>query len=59
MSKMGNLFIRAQECPHIRHKRAGDEYYDLCEINDKYCLLESELKCPYYEEIKEEDARNN
>ena len=62
MSKMGNLLVRAQECPHIMRKSVYDSErddaysYDLCKINSKFCLLESELKCPYFEEIKEEWA---
>jgi len=57
---MGNLLVHAQECPHIRRRSAYDPErdesysYDLCDIDDKFCLLESELKCPYFEEIKEE-----
>jgi len=42
------------ECPHIKRKYAGDESVDLCEINDKLCLLEEGLKCEYWDEIQKE-----
>jgi len=60
MSKMSNLMVRAQECPCIRRRAVRDpkgdklHTFDLCEINDKYCLLETDLKCPEFEEIKRE-----
>ena len=41
-------------CPEVRHKRAGDEYYDICDLNGKHCLIEHGLKCEYYEEYLKE-----
>ena len=39
------------ECPEVRHKRAGDEYYDICDLNGKHCLVEHGLyHCDYFEE---------
>ena len=39
------------DCPDVRHKRAGDETYDICGLNDKGCLLEAGLECEYYNEF--------
>ena len=39
-------------CPHIIRKLAGDETYDICEINTKFCLLESG-ECDTWNEVKE------
>ena len=41
-------------CPEVRHKRAEDEYYDICDLNGKHCLIEHGLKCDYYEEYLKE-----
>ena len=52
------IFLTAydeRECPEARHKRAGDEVYDICNLNDKICLLVSGDKCEYFEEYLEED----
>ena len=38
------------ECPEVRHRRAGDESYDICDLNTKACLIEHGLyRCDYYE----------
>ena len=43
------------ECPEVRRKRAGDESYDICNLNTKSCLIEHGLYvCPYYENYLEE-----
>ena len=42
------------ECPHIKRKYCGDESVDLCEINDKFCLLESGLECETWNEVQKE-----
>lgn len=43
------------ECPEVRHKRAGDESYDVCDLNGKACLIEHGLyECDYYNEYLEE-----
>ena len=45
------------DCPNVRHKRAGDETYDICGLahelwrHDKGCLLEAGLECEYYNEF--------
>lgn len=46
------------ECPEVRHKRAGDESYDICNLNSKSCLIEHGLyECEifndYLKEVKE------
>ena len=44
-----------RDCPEVGHKRAGDEIYDLCKLNDKHCLEEHGLyHCGYYEEYLRE-----
>lgn len=48
----GRLIVR--ECPHIIRKSAGDETYDICEINTKGCLLEGGSECETWNEIREE-----
>ena len=43
------------ECPYIQRKLAGDETYDICEINSKSCLIEHGLyECEIWNEIKED-----
>jgi len=45
------------ECPEVRHKRAGDESYDMCNlVIDKPCLIEHGLyRCEYFEQYLEEE----
>jgi len=44
-------------CPHIQRKLAGDEAYDICEINTKPCVIEHGLyECETWEEIQKEWA---
>jgi len=45
------------ECPYIKRKYSGDESVDLCEINDKFCLLESGLECDTWNEVQREWAK--
>uniref|UniRef100_A0A6M3KGB5 Uncharacterized protein n=1 Tax=viral metagenome TaxID=1070528 RepID=A0A6M3KGB5_9ZZZZ len=43
------------ECPEVRRKRAGDESYDICDINGKSCLIEHGLyECAIYDEYLKE-----
>lgn len=45
-----------KECPYIQRKRAGDETYDICEINTKSCLIEHGLyECETWNEIRKEE----
>uniref|UniRef100_A0A6H1ZPJ6 Uncharacterized protein n=1 Tax=viral metagenome TaxID=1070528 RepID=A0A6H1ZPJ6_9ZZZZ len=44
--------------PHIRGIQVGDEGIDLCDINDKVCLLESGDECYIWEEHKQEERDN-
>lgn len=37
------VLTRENECPYIQRKLAGDETYDICEINTKPCLIEHGL----------------
>jgi len=38
------------DCPEIRHKRANDEVYDICNLNGKRCLIEHGLyECDFYD----------
>uniref|UniRef100_A0A6M3LID3 Uncharacterized protein n=1 Tax=viral metagenome TaxID=1070528 RepID=A0A6M3LID3_9ZZZZ len=44
------------ECPHIIRRLAGDETYDICELNTKSCLIEHGLyECEIWNEIQEEE----
>ena len=44
------------KCPHIIRKSAGDETYDICEINSKRCLIEHGIyKCEIWDEIQKEE----
>lgn len=50
------FIAREDECPHIIRKSAGDETFDFCEINDKFCLKESGSECDIYNEwLKEKE----
>ena len=52
---MVTLIEPENRCPHIRRVRAGDESYDICELNTKPCLIEHGLyECEIWEEIKRE-----
>ena len=43
------------DCPEVRHKRAGDEAYDICNLNTKSCLIEHGLyECDYYNDYLKE-----
>ncbi len=39
------------DCPEVRHKRAGDESYDVCDIKGRFCTIED---CEYYNEYLKE-----
>lgn len=43
-------------CPYAHTRLAGDETYEVCEINGKFCLLESGDVCETYEETLAELA---
>ncbi len=46
--------VEPGRCPHIIRKRAGDESYDICELNTKACLIEHGLyECEIWNEIQE------
>lgn len=47
-----------ERCPSIRRIFAGDESTDICEINTKSCLLESNLPCEIYQEFLLELSHN-
>ena len=45
-----------ERCPYIIRKQAGDESYDICELNTKSCLEEhGYYTCDIWEEIKKEE----
>lgn len=47
-----------ERCPHIITKQAGDETYDICELNTKSCLEEHGLyECDTWEAIKREEIK--
>ena len=44
------------ECPEVRHKSAGDESYDICDLNGKLCLLEEGFcECEYFNDYLKEE----
>ncbi len=46
---------KLSRCPHIIRKLAGDETYDMCELNDKICLIEHGIyECETWDEIQKE-----
>lgn len=47
-----------EQCPHIKRVFGGDESIDLCEINDKICLLETDMLCETWDEIRAEIESN-
>lgn len=45
-------------CPYNIRRGAGDETYELCDLNHKSCLIEHGIyKCEIWEEIQEEWAK--
>ena len=43
------------DCPEVRHRRAGDESYDWCDVADKYCLIQhGTLECEIYNDYLKE-----
>jgi len=57
---MVTLIEPENRCPHIIRKQAGDESYDICELNTKPCLIEHGLYvCEIWEEIKREWAEED
>ena len=46
---------KLSRCPHIIRRLAGDETYDLCELNSKSCLIEhGQYDCEVWAEIQKE-----
>ncbi len=40
-------------CPHIRTLRGGDESQDICDLVDKWCLIEhGQYECVIWDEIR-------
>ncbi len=47
-----------ERCPFIIRRLAGDETYDLCDLNHHSCLIAHGLyKCEIWDEIREEWAK--
>ncbi len=47
---------RLNKCPHIRTLRGGDETQDMCDLVDKWCLIEhSQYECEIWDEIRLEE----
>lgn len=44
----------AEECPHRKSIVGGDEVGYVCDLVDKWCLLESGIECDVWEDIQEE-----
>ena len=40
------------KCPHIRTIRGGDESMDMCDLVDKWCLIEHNYGCEIWDEIR-------
>ena len=50
--EMGLTLTKQEErpdCPEVIRKRARDEYYDACKINDMRCLHQDGYRCDTYE----------
>jgi len=46
---------KLSRCPEIIRKLAGDETYDICNLNDKPCLIEHGLyECEEWNQIQAE-----
>lgn len=46
---------RLDRCPHIRTIQGGDESMDMCDLVDKWCLIQhGQYECEIRDEIKEE-----
>ncbi|KKN74968.1 hypothetical protein LCGC14_0384700 [marine sediment metagenome] len=45
---------RLNRCPHIRTLRGGDETQDMCDLVDKWCLIEHGGDCEEWDKIKDE-----
>ena len=44
---------KLDRCPHIRTIRGGDETQDMCDLADKWCLIEhGQYECEIWNEIK-------
>ena len=44
---------KLDRCPHIRTIRGGDETQDVCDLVDKWCLIEhGQYECEIWNEIK-------
>uniref|UniRef100_A0A6H1ZK89 Uncharacterized protein n=1 Tax=viral metagenome TaxID=1070528 RepID=A0A6H1ZK89_9ZZZZ len=49
------IIQKLSTCPHIITKLAGDETYDLCDLNNKHCLIEhGHYECEVRNEIQAE-----
>ncbi len=46
-------------CPEMKTKLIGDEHYDICQENDRLCILWSVDTCDTFEKIKKEDSNEN
>ncbi len=51
--------FKPNECPNVIHKGNVDVSWDVCDINRKSCVLESDDKCETYEEFKLEQAEED
>ncbi len=46
--------MKKPDCPEVRHKRAGDESYDVCDIKGRFCAVEHGGECEHYKEYLKE-----
>ena len=46
------------KCPHIRTLRGGDETQDVCDLVDKWCLIEHGGECEIWDEIRLEEKND-
>jgi len=47
------------ECPFMRKRWLGDEFYHYCTLTDTSCVLNGSLQCGVYEKVREEEEPNS
>ena len=58
---MGLILTKQKEadCPEVRHRRVGDETYDICDLTGRNCLLEHGLyECAFFLDFLSKESYN-
>ncbi|HUV46309.1 MAG TPA: hypothetical protein VMW45_04505 [Dehalococcoidia bacterium] len=48
-----------EECPYVTHHLSGYKVWDTCEIAGDRCMLETQGRCLYWDEIKRRNYERN